>query len=440
MPSSSSQQTSQPTSDISPALELADVLRRLESLASTLEQGRSLWDLRTFECVDLPWESDFPALAQALWAIDDDYIEPLDRDQRGLCALLWPALEADLARRGELAWSKSLFDWTLPANPMDSRAENARYHPDTLLPAQTLSRFSAGIKGRKWEQISRFVAITAASSPALPVLEWCAGKGHLGRLMGAVTQMPVLSLELQQSLCEAGALEADKRGVKQRFVCADAFGDTAQVFDTNQHALALHACGELHLTLMRKAVAAGTEAISLSPCCYHLFASGDYRCISAAGRKTGLCLSRQALQLPLNHSLVAGDKANADRLKEVSWRLGFDSLQRSLRNQDEYLPLPSIRQSQLSGSFADFCHWAADYRGLTLPADFNAEPWLALGLKRQQLTRRLDLAAHLFRPLIEQFLLLDRAAFLLEAGYRVSLSAFCAPQVTPRNALIEARR
>ncbi|WP_372870962.1 methyltransferase [Shewanella sp.] len=421
-------------------LHLADTVARLQSLASTLDAGRSIWDIRSFDYADFPWQQGFPSLARALNAIDDDAIDALDKDQQALVAALLPALESDVIATGAAPWSRTLFDWTLPDNPLDSLKDEAPYQVQSLLPSQRLSRFSAGIKGRKWEQISRFVAITAASSSALPVLEWCAGKGHLGRLMGAVTQMPVVSLELQQSLCEAGTLEADKRAVKQRFVCADAFGDTAHVFDTNQHALALHACGELHLTLLRNAVAAGTRAISISPCCYHLFASGDYGCVSDSARSTGLRLSRSALQLPLNHALVAGEKANADRLKEVSWRLGFDSLQRLLRACDEYLPLPTIRQSQLSGEFEDFCRWAADYRGLTLPEAFNASHWLAEGRKRQWLTRRLDLAAHLFRPLIEQFLLLDRAAFLLEAGYRVNLSAFCAPQVTPRNALIEGRR
>ncbi|WP_306295557.1 hypothetical protein [Shewanella algae] len=48
------------------------------------------------------------------------------------------------------------------------------------------------------------------------------------------------------------------------------------------------------------------------------------------------------------------------------------------------------------------------------------------------------MAAHLFRPIIERYLLLDRVCFLLEAGYRVQLGAFCEQATTPRNALIHA--
>lgn len=57
--------------------------------------------------------------------------------------------------------------------------------------------------GRKQAQIEAFTACLPAHRG--PYLEWCAGKGHLGRLVSLHRQAEVLSLELQAPLCEEGA-------------------------------------------------------------------------------------------------------------------------------------------------------------------------------------------------------------------------------------------
>jgi hypothetical protein len=146
------------------------------------------------------------------------------------------------------------------------------------------------------------------------------------------------------------------------------------------------------------------------------------------------------LQLPLQQSVIANPKQQALRHQEIAWRLGFDALQRSSRGIDAYLPLPAIKQSQLSGEFTEFCHWAAAQKAVTLDADCDFDVWLEIGKQRQRLTRRIDLAAHLFRRALELWLILDRCCFLQESGYRVTLREFCANSVTPRNALILAQK
>ena len=51
----------------------------------------------------------------------------------------------------------------------------------------------------------------------------------------------------------------------------------------------------------------------------------------------------------------------------------------------------------------------------------------------------LDLVRHRFRRVLELWLVLDRAQYLLEAGYRVGVGTFCARELSPRNLLIDAR-
>ncbi|QSX41974.1 methyltransferase [Shewanella cyperi] len=421
--------------------ELVEVRGTLARLAALLTEAAPLWTPRSFEWRELPWQAQFPHLAELLWRLDDDTLEALDADQEKLLESLWPSLIQDLefqnlesqgiAVTSSPVWDKALFGWHLTPYP-ETKGE--------LLPRQQEVHLAAGIKGRKWQQISRFASLVAMEPCELPLLEWCAGKGHLGRLLTAATGREVLSLEWQAQLCVAGEEEAKRRGLKQHFVCADAFAASEDVLQSHQHGVALHACGELHLNLMRRAARAGTQRLSISPCCYHLIPSGDLEPISQSAKALNFRLDRHGLQLPLNHSVIANAKARADRMQEVSWRLGFDSLQRQLRGMDEYLPLPSVRQSQLSGSFEAFCRWGAEVKGLTLSDELPLEPFRLEGQQRRRLTARIDVAAHLFRPVIEHFLLLDRVAFLLESGYRVSLGAFCEQQVTPRNALIQAVR
>lgn len=435
-------------------------------LDKLLEQGRALWQVRAFEAKSLPWQAQFPTLATTLWALDDAVLDALDAEQSALVDALSPALKQDLAALG-LEWDLALLTSSFAELSMgsDIRADidsddidsdhietAADSTTDTTISPQIefaeLAHFSAHIKGRKWEQITAFVQ--HLPDAGLPVLEWCAGKGHLGRLIAKARGVDVLSLEWQATLCEEGQAFADKWQLSQRFICADAFAiegnacenSTHQTnpFRAQQQAVALHACGDLHVRLLQLAAQAGTQAVAISPCCYHLIQANQYQGLSTLAQQSGLTLTRHDLQLPLQQSVIANPKQQALRHQEIAWRLGFDALQRHCRGIDAYLPLPAVKQSQLSGSFADFCQWAVAQKTVNLAANIDFDAWLDIGKQRQRLTRRIDLAAHLFRRALELWLILDRCCFLQQSGYRVSVGEFCANSVTPRNALILAQK
>jgi len=426
-------------------------------LDKLLEQGSSLWQVRAFEAKALPWAAQFPTLATTLWTLDDAVLDTLDAEQSALVDALSPALKQDLAALG-LDWDLSLLTLSFAELSLgydidsdigfDIGSDDIETATSPNIEVAELAHFSAHIKGRKWEQITAFVQ--HLPDAGLPVLEWCAGKGHLGRLIAKARGVDVLSLEWQAMLCEEGQAFADKWQLSQRFICADAFAiegnaceNTAHQtnpFRAQQQAVALHACGDLHVRLLQLAAAAGTQALAISPCCYHLIQANQYQGLSTLANHSALRLSRHDLQLPLQQSVIANPKQQALRHQEIAWRLGFDALQRSCRGIDAYLPLPAIKQSQLSGEFAEFCHWAAAQKAVTLDADCDFDAWLEIGKQRQRLTRRIDLAAHLFRRALELWLILDRCCFLQESGYRVTLREFCANSVTPRNALILAQK
>lgn len=400
------------------------------ALNSLLTDSRALWQVKAFEADDLPWQAEFPRLADLVWQIADDELDGLDSDSEALNERLIPALAEDLAAR-ECSWPLALMSESVRAGSQVSLAK------DVELDESELGHFSAHIKGRKWQQILAFAS--RVNSGDHEVLEWCAGKGHLGRLLAKCKASSVVSLEWQQSLCDAGQQFASQWQLPQRFVCGDALsGEAQRLLKAEQHAVALHACGELHLSLLRGAAKAGTRALAVAPCCYHLIPHSHYQALSGLGQASKLRLSKHDLQLPLQRSVIANPKARALRLQEVAWRLGFDSLQRDVRGAAHYLPIPALKQSQLSGSFKAFCLWAAAQKQVDLPAQWDEEVYLARGLARQRLTRRIDLVAHLFRESLEAWLLLDRVNFLQEQGYEVALTRFCDLNLTPRNALILA--
>lgn len=423
-------------------MSVIDYQHTFKSLDSLLEALNPLWQLVAFECDHLPWQQAFPHLAQKVWQIPDTDIDAIDADQQLLAQTLLPSLIADLKQSSQLPLAQliehlGLLVITLPKS-LITEEPTAQQQAD-------LAHFSAHIKGRKWQQITAFAAQINPQGQSqlsrLPILEWCAGKGHLGRLVAKQQQVDVTSLEWQASLCKQGEAFAAQWQLPQRFICADAFAPLSskhKVFYPQQHAIALHACGDLHVRLIKLATKANTQAISISPCCYHLIQGAHYQPLSQQGRASKLKLSKHDLQLPLQQSVIASPKQQALRLQEVAWRLGFDTLQRQVRGINAYLPVPTIKQSQLSGSFTDFCMWAAQQKGLTLSNNIDFDAFLQRGITRQRLTKRIDLVAHLFRRALECWLLLDRVCFLQQQGYQVALSEFCANSVTPRNAFIQA--
>ena len=426
-----------------------DYQHTFKSLDSLLEALSPLWQLVAFECDHLPWQQAFPHLAQKVWQIPDTDIDTIDADQHLLVHTLLPSLITDLKQSSHphlahIIEHLSLLVFTLPKSTINPSIPQ-QFAQQSAQQQNDLAHFSAHIKGRKWQQITAFAAQIdpqlQTKLTALPILEWCAGKGHLGRLVAKQQQVNVTSLEWQANLCEQGQAFANQWQLPQRFICADAFATlnpNDKVFYPQQHAIALHACGDLHVRLIQLATHANTQAISMSPCCYHLIQHSHYQPLSTQAKASKLKLARHDLQLPLQQSVIASPKQQALRLQEVAWRLGFDTLQRQIRGINAYLPVPTIKQSQLSGSFADFCLWAANQKQLQIPNDIDFDSFLQSGIARQRLTKRIDLVAHLFRRALEAWLLLDRVCFLQQQGYEVSLSEFCANSVTPRNAFIQA--
>lgn len=295
----------------------------------------------------------------------------------------------------------------------------------------------SGIPGRKLEQISSMGEAAIQHHHGKEWLEWCSGKGYLGRILTTQTNQPVTSFEFQQALCDSGQQAANEHHWNMTFIQGDAFDSAAKaVFKPTQHAVALHACGDLHVRLMQYGSENGIAAMTISPCCYHLIQSEQYQPMSEQGRASSLSLSKQELRIPLQQTVTGGERVRRHRQQEMVFRLGFDLITRQALGLTEYQPVPSIRKSQLSDGFEALCHWAAERKDIELTQDIDFSKFEYLAEQRFWQMERLSLVQLVFQRPLEIWLALDKALYLEERGYRVRLAEFCAKSVTPRNILI----
>lgn len=381
-------------------------------VSELLERYRAYWQFSPLACQDLPWQA---ALNKQLLSLSLDELAAIDQSP-----------ELQHAQFGH-------FFPELAALPLFWQA-----HAQAKVDAKPPFWLTNGIHGRKLEQIQQFCHFVPQSD--LPVLEWCAGKGHLGRLLAAATGCQVTSVEWQQALCAQGQQLAEHFKLPQQFVQADVFSaEAATLVTPEQQVVALHACGQLHLRLLETATRAGTATLQLVPCCYHLIPHEYYQPLSLVAQQAGLPLSRQDLKLAVQGQVTAGERIARLRQTEVTWRLAYDALRQALTGITQYQPLPSLPKHWFSGDFPNFVAHAAMLQQLRLPQQLlDWSVWLQRGAEHYLRLQQLDAVRHLFRRPLELYLVLDRALFLQQQGYEVKLFAFCDYQLTPRNLCLQA--
>lgn len=383
----------------------------LQALDAALAAHEGLWRPAPFHHRRPGWCDHYPVLAAHLLRLTREEVERLAADNHALIDLLArhvPAL-ADL----------------------HALIEVPRANAHTELPPPP--RLLAQVPGRKEAQIIAFA--DALGQVRHPVLEWCAGKGHLGRLLAWRQPRPVTSLELQPDLVEAGVELARRSGLAQNFILGDALAPEAGAHLAGHHAVALHACGDLHLALLRGVVEKRAPALDLAPCCYYRTAQSHYRPLCAEAR---LPLSRDELHLAVTETVTAGGRDRRRSLRAMAWKLAFLELrtQGGVGREQSFPPVPD---AWLSLNFRTWMKRLCRREGVAISSGLDWAELEQTGWHRHDEVRRLDLARLAFRRPLELWLVLDRALYLERKGYRVALSEFCARGLTPRNLLISAR-
>ncbi|QBX39327.1 methyltransferase [Pseudomonas fluorescens] len=394
------------------------LLARFTALDAFLIEHQALWKPRPFTHLSLPWETAYPELASWLRGRSLEDAERAHNHPADLADAPEPfaslaALSIELSAVGEL-----------PEHALETPGH----------------RLNVDVPGRKWQQIEAFASRLSFASQPTHWLDWCSGKGHLGRrLLGTGQQLTCI--EYDPALVASGQALSQRHHLHALHVEQDVLAaDAASVISAQHTPVALHACGDLHVRLMQLASADGCQQMAIAPCCYNRIDRSEYQALSCAGMRSALQLSLEDLALPMSETVTAGARVRRQRDTSMARRLAFDLLQRQVRGIDEYLPTPSLPSAWLEKTFADYCRDLAALKELSTIGTPNWQALEAAGWQRLAEVRNLELLRGLFRRPLELWLNLDRAIFLAEQGYVVRLGTFCDAPLTPRNFLLLAER
>jgi len=391
---------------------------RWQYLNDWLREHSHFWRPAPFTQPTPEWTRHYPELARQVAGLSDDDCQRFEDDPLALARTLENLLP-------------SLVDMqTLTALP--SLTEDSDVQELTLPEVR-----ARDMPGRKRLQSGAFAA--AVRPLHAPIVDWCCGKGHLARTLLPGCDHPVIGYEWDLALVEDGNRLARKSGDAVTLFCQDVMADDFEL-PPGVHGVGLHACGELHRKLIKQAVQQKLPRLSVAPCCFHLWVKPDYRPLSQTACRSPDCLdvSKAELKLAVEETVTAPARVRNQVQTFSQWRLGFDGLQRKIRQVDEYLQVPSHPGWVARGDFEQFCRWAAEKKQLTLPEGVDFAVWEDHGAWRLAQVRRHDVVRHLFRRPLELWLVLDYVRFLEEAGYTVRFGTFCDRNLTPRNLMIDA--
>jgi hypothetical protein len=387
--------------------KLTTILQQLETL---LLDNAPLWQPATFHQRRPDWCTTHPQLTTDLLALDDPSLTHLSQDAQ--LSATW--LQKHLPQLAPLT------NLTAPLFPnLQSPISNP---PIPKIPA------------RKSAQIQAFT--TAVGPPIAPLVEWCAGKAHLSRQFLTTHGGTALAIERNPELCATGTVLARQHSSALKFQTADVLHPATADTLRGAHAIALHACGDLHLRLIQAAAQVRAPAIDLAPCCYQLTAAETYRPIST---NSPLKLNRNALKLAVTETITASPANTARSAQASAWKLAFLTLREQINPGAEYQPFHSIPASWTNADFPSFLTKLAEREKIPLPKNINFADYETHGWQRHHESRRLQLVRLSFRRAIELWILHDQATWLEQQGYQVTLREFCPRPLTPRNLLLTAR-
>lgn len=397
-----------------PSLSGDALTERLGELNAWLHFNRDLWEPRPFVEWRPRWWGRERELSTWVRTVDERVIEALETD---LCAQV-----------------------AVPRRFRGLRDSSVRRGLVPPLAPPSLERLEFGVKDRKSAQVSGFLA---AVGPTLrggegPIVEWCSGRGHLGRTLSLRTGRPALLFERDPTLCAPARQAPERPGV--RHVRVDVLDDEVHAVLPEQAAyVALHACGRLTDRLLDVALAHGADTIAAAPCCAHrLFGAERYAPRSKIGRASALDFGPDTLRLSVLDDVVASPRQRARRHREHWLRVAVDLLAREATGRDVYWAFPSVPPRVVDLALVDFVAWVERHHGLPVPATWDPERVGRAATEQLRIIRAGALVRSLARRPLEVWLALDRAQSLMEAGFDVWVGAFCARSASPRNLLILA--
>jgi hypothetical protein len=277
------------------------------------------------------------------------------------------------------------------------------------------------------------------------------GIGLLAQTINNQYQHRVISIDMNAEFQKTGKDRHDYNAkdpsnkVQYRNMKVEAGGDFAKLLETNVMPVGLHTCGQLAVDLIKFSAHKKTRALVNFGCCYHtLDQTPDQQNISQFARDNDpIWMKKFALVLSCRAHRKMDEKDYNLKLKVKFFRYAIHILLHDHYGITDLISLGNSSPKLYNESFGAYV--LEQFKRINVTPkhslnelnDFFANPDLTMTIDRM-------LAAGLIRNamgrVMELYLLLDRAIYLEEEGYKVSVEEFFDEELSPRNIGITAVR
>ena len=342
-------------------------------------------------------------------------------------------LEADLA-------ALNAFCQNIAQAPI---ADYVKYGDENTVKVQQRSNISK----KKNHELDALLALlsqhTHDQDPALPIIDWGGGKGHLAAKVQAQTQHPVLVLDKQRDLLshyqdldylEASIEQDQELPPRLKQLLSEAHGS-----------LGLHACGSLSIRQMENAANSHCQWLINVPCCFEK--------MQEAHRPLSLTLAHLPPLSPAALNLATRTSKNESEdnialkksIHDFRWTIFLFEYQELVKQQK--LPRPTkklgrFKPAQYQEGFAKFLDAVLDKAPHL--SDYKNE--IILFHESEACQAQLNQTHHLqnwrnqFARPLELAVVLDRGFWLFEQGFEVNVERLFDSKISPRNFTLRARR
>jgi len=272
------------------------------------------------------------------------------------------------------------------------------------------------------------------------VLDIGGGVGFLSTMIAQNFNCHVTSLDFNKQLQASGQERIQKWNLKKvKFIHSD-FNQMTSLKDfdnlDNRLVIGLHSCGELGTKLIQYGAKSQCNQVVLASCCYHKL-NGSYN-ISFHAQKHPFDFSINALHLASRASKIEDFNAFQNKLRVRKYRYLLHMLEYDKGHKD-FRSIGNTKLSDYQLSFTDYVQRYSLFNDLSIEdsEEFFSNTDNHLRVKKIIFA---DILRSLLGRVVETYIILDRAIFLEEAGYKTKIIKAFNQNISPRNLLILASR
>lgn len=269
------------------------------------------------------------------------------------------------------------------------------------------------------------------------------GVGNLANFLESKLSIQVNVLERDDKLIEAGKLKMSKQTPPSRvkFFKTDINSNSdIPYLHNSEFAIGLHTCGSFATDMFKVCIKNKVQSIINFGCCYSKIENEDYNLSSIANKN--LTLNSRALSCATLGFSKVDPQIYQYRIRIMDYKYSLYNWVYQKSGDFEFKSMSNSRRSLYKLSFPEFATASLKkyFCDLNLPTDEQLDTFYH-SKENQALLKYFKsyyAISRYFGELIETYLLLDRALYLQESGYKTKIVEVFDSSISPRNKAIIA--